>query len=243
MVRFTLLGTIRIAREGDDADPTLLGQPKLLALLVFLVLARPHGFHQRDRLLGLLWPELDQQQARAALRKALHRLRQLFSDALIVTAGQDAVMIPIDERSCDVGDFEHAIALRQHATAVDCYAGPLTPGLFVDGAPQFDQWLTSERLRLHDLAMRGAWALVEQLVEQREHTDATRMARRVAQLADGDERMMRKVMTLLAQLGDRAGAIRAYRRFEQHLWQELEVRPAPETITLARIITEQTEPA
>jgi DNA-binding SARP family transcriptional activator len=239
MVRFTLLGTMRIERESGDEDPTLLGQPKLLALLTFLVLAKPHGFHQRDRLLGLLWPELDQQQARGALRKALHRLRQSFGDSLLVSAGQDAVTVPTTARWCDVDDFEHAVALRQHAAAVERYAGTLAPGLFVDAAPQFEQWISAERMRLHDLALRTAWALVEQLVAQREHTNAARMARRVAHLADGDERMMRKVMTLLAQLGDRAGAIRAYRRFEQHLWQELEVRPAPETSALARTIAEQ----
>ena len=47
-------------------------QPKRIALLVYLAVARSRGFHRRDTLISLLWPELDSRRARAALNKAVH---------------------------------------------------------------------------------------------------------------------------------------------------------------------------
>lgn len=48
-------------------------------LLAFLVMADQR--HNRDRLATLLWPELDQQQARAALRSTSYALTALASGA------------------------------------------------------------------------------------------------------------------------------------------------------------------
>jgi DNA-binding SARP family transcriptional activator len=225
MIRLSVLGTLRVATATTVEDSTLLGQPKLLALLLFLVVARPQGFHQRDRLLGLFWPELGQEQARAALRKALHRLRQSFGDEIIASAGQDAVSVPVHTRGCDVDDFETAVAAGRFGEALDHYRGELAPGLYVAGAPAFEQWLSGERARLQETAMTAAWQVVERLANASEFTNASRVARRVARLANGDERVVCKVMTMLARLGDRAGAVRVYRQFELQLWEELQMRP------------------
>jgi DNA-binding SARP family transcriptional activator len=73
--------------------------------------------------------------------------------------------------------------------------------------------------------MTAAWQVVERLANASEFTNASRVARRVARLANGDERVVCKVMTMLARLGDRAGAVRVYRQFELQLWEELQMRP------------------
>ncbi|MCU0635639.1 MAG: hypothetical protein MUE41_12260 [Gemmatimonadaceae bacterium] len=239
MLRIHALGTLGVALEPARGAPAPVGQPKLLALLLYLALARPHGFHQRDHLVGLLWPELSQDQARAALRKALHRLRSSCGDDIVATAGQDAVSVPLTARWCDVDAFEAAIAGGRFGEALDLYRGELAPGLYVAGAPRFEQWVSGERARLQDAAVGAAWHVVEQLTNAREFTDASRVARRVARLANGDERVVRKVMRMLARLGDRAGAMRVYRQFERQIDEELQLRPAAETVQLATEIAEQ----
>src|SRR2546422_7440074 len=91
MIELRLLGRLSLtSADGRDVQ-ALLGQPRRLALLAYLAAATPPGFHRRDSLLALFWPELDQDHARAALRQALHVVR----DAL----GPDAVASRGDERS------------------------------------------------------------------------------------------------------------------------------------------------
>jgi DNA-binding SARP family transcriptional activator len=243
MIRLRLLGTVSVTAGSVVSADSHIGQPKLLALVIFLALARPVGFHQRDRLMGIFWPELGQEQARTALRKALHRVRQAFGESAITTVGQDAVAIPVDERWCDVDDFDRALADGRYGEALECYTGELALGLFVTGAPLFEHWLSGERERLQDAAITAAWRLVDRLASDREFTNATRIARRVARLANGDERVVYKVMSMLAELGDRAGAVRVYREFERRLWNELQLRPAADTTTLAAVIMDGTRSA
>lgn len=55
MLRLTTLGTIRLERDGEAVP---VPQPKRVALLAYLALARPRGLHRRDTLLAMFWPEL-----------------------------------------------------------------------------------------------------------------------------------------------------------------------------------------
>jgi DNA-binding SARP family transcriptional activator len=71
-------------------------------------------------------------------------------------------------------------------------------------------------------------------------TNATQLARVVARLAPSDERMLRKVISLLARHGDRAGAVETYNSFAQRLWRDYETRPSPETVRLIESIQSKT---
>src|SRR5206468_280548 len=63
------------------------------------------------------------------------------------------------------------------------------------------------------------------------HT-ALEWARRAAQLAPQEEGPLRRLVTLLDRLGDRAGAVAAYEEFAKRLGADLETEPAAETKAL-----------
>src|SRR2546427_8673502 len=71
MIELRMLGRLSLTGADGREVRGLLGQPRRLALLAYLAAASPQGFHRRDTLLALFWPELDQEHARAALRQAL----------------------------------------------------------------------------------------------------------------------------------------------------------------------------
>src|SRR5256885_10084010 len=93
MIRLRVLGGLSLEGNREPELEALAGQPKAMALLVYLAVARPRGFHQRDRLVGLFWPELDQERARASLRKTLHRIRQGLGDEVVVSRGTESLGI------------------------------------------------------------------------------------------------------------------------------------------------------
>jgi len=75
MIELRMLGRLSLTAADGREMRTLLGQPRRFALLAYLAAATPPGFHRRDSLLALFWPELDQEHARTALRQALRVLR------------------------------------------------------------------------------------------------------------------------------------------------------------------------
>src|SRR5689334_9073732 len=109
MMELRLLGGAEL-RMDDGADPAaILAHPKRLALLAYLAAGRPFGFHQRDALVALLWPELDQEHARGALRQTLHRLRQSVGKRVVVARGDEVIGLDESLLWCDVRAFDEAL--------------------------------------------------------------------------------------------------------------------------------------
>ena len=129
-----------IGSDGADVD-ALLRQPKSVALLAYLAMPRPGTWHRRDVLLATFWPELSQSRARAALRSALHLLRQRLDDDTIRTRGDDEVSVNPERIRTDVAAMLDDVAAGAHERAVARYAGALLPGLYISDAPEFERWL------------------------------------------------------------------------------------------------------
>lgn len=236
VLRLRVLGSVELCADDGRDLQSVLAQPKRLALLAYLACASPVGFHRRDRLLSLFWPELDDDHARGALNAAVRFLRREMGNAAIASRGSDE--IGIDRSVCwtDVSAFRQAADAARYDEALSLYRGDLLDGFFADAAPAYDEWLERTRAQLRAEAARAARALAEQREREENFTTAVSCARRAVDLSDADERVVRQLLELLERLGDRAGAVLAYEAFERRLASEFQTEPAPETRALiARI--------
>lgn len=229
-LQLQLLGGLSLT-GGDDPD-ALLAQTKRVALLVYLALAAPRGYHRRDVIASLFWPEHDATHARAALRKAVHAIRQALGEDVIVGRGDEELSLNRDLVWVDACAMQDAAESDHLARALELYRGPLLPGFFAD-APGFERWLDEERSACAALAGRAAWTLAERYEKESNLTAATRWARKAARLVQHEERAVRKVMQLLDRAGARADAIQVYEEFARFLRDELEIEPSAETRALA----------
>jgi len=229
-IQLELLGGISL-RGAADSDG-LLAQTKRVALVAYLALAQPRGFHRRDVIAALFWPEHDATHARSALRKAVHAARQSLGEDAIIGRGDEELALNRDLVWCDACAFVDAASADHLARALELYRGELMPGFFAD-APGFERWLDDERAAMRDLAGRTAFSLAERYEKDANLTLATRWAKRAAKLVWHEERAVRKVMLLLDRSGARADAIRVYEDFVAYLRTELETEPSAETRALA----------
>src|SRR2546428_1995501 len=232
MVELRLLGTVNLTTADGCEARSLIGQPRRSALLAYLAAATPRGTQRRDRLLTLFWPELDQGRARAALRQALHVLREELGPRVLVSRGDEEVGLDFDVVRCDVAEFDRAVAAGRLTEALDLYRGELLEGFFISGAPDFARWQDDERRRLCETASRAAQALVEEAEDRGDLAAAAIWARRALRLAPNDEALLRRLLTLLDLLGDRAGALQVHDEFARRLAAEFEAQPAAETQAL-----------
>jgi len=238
VVDLRLFGPAEIVGSNGQSIDALRRQTKRLALLAYLAIARPHGFHRRDKLLALFWPELDEPHARNALSQALHVLRTSLCDDAIVTRGDDEVGIAAGAVRSDVTAFEAALDGRRADDAISLYRGDLLDGLFVSSAPEFEHWLDGERARLRQRACEGAWTLARIKADRGDVLEAERCARWAASLMLPDETQIRELMRFLHALGDRSAAVRAYEEFARRLEDEYELTPSADTKALAVAIRE-----
>src|SRR5438132_3471730 len=236
MIELRMLG--RLSLTGSDGREVrgLLGQPRRLALLAYLAAASPQGFHRRDTLLALFWPELDQEHARAALRQALHVVRDALGGDAVTSRGDEEIGLDVAQVSCDVAAFERALRIGQLEEALDLYRGALLEGFFISDAPEFERWLETERARLQQAAAGGARALAERYESDNDLTRAVRWTRRSIELAPSDEGLVRRLIALLVRQGDRAGALGAYEAFARRVAAEYDAEPAAETRALVAAV-------
>jgi DNA-binding SARP family transcriptional activator/tetratricopeptide (TPR) repeat protein len=243
VVEFRVLGTVNLVGGGGRELRSLLAQPKRVALLAYLAAASPRRLHRRDSLVALFWPELDQEHARAALRQSLHILRRLLGEGTLESRGDDEVGLAEATVWCDAPAFDAAVDGGRHVEALELYRGDLLDGFFISGAPEFEHWLEDERARLRRRAGEAAWALAQACHAAGDSALAAHWARRGAALSRDDEGALRRLIGLLGELGDRAGAVQAYDTFARRLAEEYEVEPARETRALiASVRARETSP-
>ena len=233
MFRLDLLGTVDLTGpEAAERDASL-RRSKRIALLAYLAAARPRGFHRRDKIAALFWPELSAERARAALRTTLSRLRDEYGAELILSRGADEIAIDSAMLQCDVVAFDDAMATRDYGAAAMLYRGPFLDGVHVEGTgEELEHWIESERSRLHATAVHALCTLATEAQSRGDLTHAAETARHAVDLAPTDELAARLLIGIALAAGNRGGAMRDYDELAKRLHDEFGVDPSDETQAL-----------
>jgi len=233
MITVRLLGSVDIRDAGGSELDTLLRQPKRVALFSYLAAAVPRGFHRRDTLMGLFWPESPQDQARNALSQALHVLRTELGEAAILTRGEGEVALNEDVLSVDVWALDAAVAAGDPESIVSLYRGPLLNGLSVKASAEFDHWLDSARDRLARVRTNALRRLAEGASERGERHEAVVWWRRLVECDPYSTHVTMSLMQALEAAGDRAGALEQAERHAELLRSDLAAEPSPDVVAFA----------
>src|SRR5512146_207682 len=236
MLELLTLGRARLL-AGDAADALPPGQPKRVALLAYLAVTGEGAGRRRDELLAAFWPELGDDEARRALRQALHYLRRVLGPDVIVGEG-DEVTIRRDALRCDAVVFEQLVQSGgDPEAALTLYQGDFLQGFYVpDVSSEYEEWVERTRARLRRRAAAIAWSAAESAEREGDGSRAVERARRACELELDHEAGWRKLMKLQQRLGDRAGALRSFAEVCDRLDKEFGVRPSAETIAVAESI-------
>ena len=200
VIRLRALGPVDLRDSEGASVEALLSQPKRVALLAYLAVASPRGFHRRDSLLPLFWPDADQAHARGALRKAIHIIRRLVGEGAILVRGDEELAVNPEQLSCDVLDFDTAVAAERWGDALGLYRGDLMEGFYAATAPEFEDWVDRERTRLRSQAQRVARALAVEKDAEGNASGAVNAARQALEFGLEDERTVRHLIELLDRL-------------------------------------------
>jgi DNA-binding SARP family transcriptional activator len=230
----TLLGGFAVRSEVHG--PLTLPVRRAQALLAYLALP-PGQVHPREKLTALLWDALPREVARARLRHTLFVIRRSLG-AEFRGLSQEADSVSLDPAMVEVDAvaFERLAASREPGaaeTAAALYRGHLLEGLAERETP-FEDWLSIQRERLHELALETLARLLRQQTDAVDREAAVRTALRLLELDPLQEPVHRALMRLYRELGRRGAALRQYQECVAMLQRELGVEPEEETKALYR---------
>ncbi len=233
-----------------DSNTSIESRAKRIEALLAFLATESDRAHRRERLVGLLFPEMPDEQARTNLRQTLARLRRTIDDqaadpSFLRISRESTQFNLASKHFLDVADFERLISgcqahkLARDQNCRDCvhqleeaaalYRGPFLDGFSIDDSAAFEDWLGAKREQYHQEIL----AALEQVADYHErggsYAAATQFVRRLLQIDPWNEKAHRQLMRLLAYQGQRTAALQQYLQLETTLEEELAVEPLAET--------------
>ena len=245
MQRLTLalLGEPRI--HVDDR-PVSCASKKAVGLFYYLVYS---GQRQSRRELARLFWSGDAEAARTSLRTALQRLPE--SLAALLTIDRESIGVREDGRADVELDTQRFSALARSddldalSLAADLYGGDLLKGFELDAAPEYDDWLHRERIRLRQVAQSVFDRLIARHHERARRDSAQASSGREAAMAaarhwlavePAAEPAHRWLMRLYFEAGQRDAALSQFEVCRRELAVALGRGPDAETRALGEAV-------
>ncbi len=225
-----VLGPLRVTVAGADAPAELLWR-KHVALLVYLARS-PRKSRTREHLIGLLWSDRDERQARHSLSEALRVLRRALGEEGVV-ADVDQVRLAPDAVALDCDRFTELCQRGEWIAAAALVDGEFLEGLAIPEANDFENWLAAERALWRAQALDALLQGVAADLARGDATSAARVGLRAVALDGTSEPAARAAMRALTLAGDRAAALRVAAKLAQALRESLNAEVSEETARLA----------
>lgn len=241
MIRLTTLGRQALTGPPPADVHAVLAQPKRLAMLAYIALS-PAQCATRERLATIFWEEADEKNARGALRKALHFLRERLGASLFTSNQGNDVQLNSSVFWCDAVAFRQEMDAGNYETALGIYQGELLPECWLEDAPEFERWIERQREDLRDGASAAALKLSEAEFRNDNIAGAMFWAGRAEVLSPYNEQITARVISLLNIAGDRSAALQKYAALASRLKKDFDSEPSPETSELIDAIRGRTVP-
>lgn len=235
-----VFGGVDLRDAAGRPVESVLRQPKRLAVLAYLACARPRGFHRRDKVAALFWPELSSDRARAALRTTLSRLRDDLGDGCLVSRAADEIGIDFARLRCDAVLLDECLQSDDPSAARELYGGLFLEGVHVDGAGEgLESWIAAERTRIPQQLASALHRHAQRAAEQRNLGSAVSLLRQALEVSPLDERIGRDLISAQLDSGNRGAALATFESLRAGLRREFSVAPSAATMALIAPIRQE----
>lgn len=232
MLTIHLLGKISVDWNGAALEGEL-GR-KALALL-YLLLGTTNHFCPRSRLMLYLWPDSAEEAARYNLRYHLWLLKKVLplshGETLVRTEKDGCRLNDGYPWRCDLtkirgfnpdraqGETEELLRLNR------LFTGEPMEGWYLKNCSEFNDLILIDRMMCERKHVKVLQLLAQHCREQCDDRQCLEWLLEIAAIEPNNEEVALVTMETHLRLGDRAGAIQHYRRFEAGLWNELSIAP------------------
>ncbi len=188
----------------------------------------------RAALAEAFWPDEDDENARASLRRHLHRALSALPEAppeipWVLADKTTLRWNPEAPFELDTLEYERLSTSGEREAAAALYRGDYLEDFY-------DDWILAERERLREIHAANLVALIEENRKALDYPRAIAYAQALLRCDPLREDAVRRLMSLRFAAGDRSGALAEFETFSRRLRDELATDPMPETLAVHEAI-------
>ena len=206
--------------ESADGDVPLKGLS--LAMLAVLAVAGQRGLG-REKLLSLLWPEVDVSHAGHRLTQLCYALRKTLPIDTVVSAANMRLNAPTV--LTDVQQFTDAVAQGNLEQAVEIAQEPFLEGFYLRESLEFEQWMDRVRWEFEGRVYAALESLVKLADERGDARAAACWLERIARRDPLNEAAAVRALAAYEATGDYAHARHFGEWLERTLREEYDAPP------------------
>jgi DNA-binding SARP family transcriptional activator len=238
-VRVYTLGRFEVWAKGQRLASKDFGRDRSIQLFQFFLMARSRKALHKDQIVDKLWEgDLDDQGFKVALHginKAIEPGRKSHSDTKYIHRVGQTYQLDLSSIWVDALAFEQLIsyahqqlieapqlAAKAYRTALALHQGTFLPDRI------YEDWSSDERERLQLLFLGASMALAE-LVLKENPLESIQLCQEALLVDVAWEEAYRVQMEAYFRKGNRPMALKTYQICERTLWEELAIKPLPET--------------
>lgn len=221
----TTIGTVSLTLRNHSF---LAGKKKAMGLLVYLLL-NERAVIGRDAAANLLWPDVEEQQAKSSLRQLLSAMKRELGEVSPITVTREDISVQPERFDIDVSPFlvENNIdTLTDHSNILADLSTQILFG-YDDVSGLFSDWLSSYR---KDIDNRLKESILN-AVKAGEHSDSDRkrLISALLKIDPFDEAATRMAMRTASERGDISEALTYYKDLYDLLDLEFGMEPSAST--------------
>lgn len=209
--------------RGPDGKVVRIRVKKHLALMTYLAVER-RRYHDRERLVGLLWPNVSTKKGRHSIATAISFLRTVFGRGAFPT-NRNAIRFTPVNLQLDLDRLEAGRVLGAEGEA-DLDVDGFLQTFDIHDAPEFGLWKEREHARRLPAIHAGLLTLIDHGRRRGSHDEIMQRAERLLALDHLAEEGIRAKMEALALVGDRFSALRVFDEWKSQLADELGAEPS-----------------
>lgn len=190
-----------------------------------------HRCVERNKAMGIFWPEEPEDKARKNLRNALYSIRQVFDTEIIRNMGQRLICFTEQVTLTTDCDF-----LKGEMTCGNPGSGDFLGDFILKDTPDFDLWVSQTREEIKEARMiRLRQNFLQTLASGKNPED---LGKELLNLDPFDEVTCRHLIAYYDKAGQYSRCMELYSRLCRVLEAELSLKPEPETTRLFQDILE-----
>jgi DNA-binding SARP family transcriptional activator len=225
-LRIHTLGRFEVWQGARRIEDRVWARRKAGVLFRMLIIS-PRRTRTQEQIAEALWPDKPMSGAQPLLHQATSALRRALEPDLprgfpsrYVEVEDDCIALRLPQGSW----VEHEVLtklVRQGAydDALELYQGRLFP------KDPYADWAVWDRERLAQRYLQALLGAAENALADNRPDDALMLARKALKLEPWQEQAARVGMEACLAMGDRAGALRLYRKLAQRLQEDLSIEP------------------